>query len=296
MPKEQRADLHERFAGWLERTAGDRLPEYEEILAYHLEQAYRYRVELGPPDERARAIAQAAATRLLSSADRAEERGDYVTAQSLLERCAEFSEGATRAHALTVLASALSELNDFPAAMEAATQAVAAARGAGDERYALRAELVRIDARAHVDPTYPSANTRQDTESVLRRLEEIGDEDGVFRALLAVGRLDFYEGHCMKSLAVSQRLFERARGRPYRDRIAWRKGSAAPPSSVRSPWTSRWSSSSKPRSSSPGASSTTLLSDRSARGSSRCRVDPTTREPRWRGHATSGRSSATRAP
>ncbi len=220
MPKEQRADLHERFAGWLERTAGDRVLEYEEILAYHLEQAYRFRVELGPPDDRTRAIAQAAATRLLSSADRAEERGDYATAQSLLERCAELSEGAERAHALTVLASALSELNDFPAAMETATQALAAATSAGDEQYALRAELVRIEARAHVDPSYPSAKTRQDTESVLRRLEEIGDDDGVFRALLAVGRLDFYEGHCMKSLAVSQRLFERARGKSYRDRIA----------------------------------------------------------------------------
>ncbi len=224
MPKEQRADLHERFASWLERTAGDRVSEYEEILAYHLEQAYRFRVELGPPDDRTRAIAQAAATRLLSSADRAEERGDYVTAQSLLERCAEISEGAERAHALTVLASARSELNDFPAAMETATQAVAAARSAGDEQYALRAELLRIEARAHIDPSYPSAKNRQDTESVLRRLEEIGDDDGVFRALLAVGRLDFYEGHCMKSLAVSQRLFERARGKSYRDRIAVAQG------------------------------------------------------------------------
>ena len=227
MPKEQRADLHERFAAWLEQTAGDRLPEYEEILAYHLEQAYRYRVELGPPDERARALAQAAAARLLSSADRAQERGDYATAQSLLERCAEFSEGVTRAHALTVLASALSELNDFPAAMETATQALAAAKSAGDEQHALRAELVRIDARTHVDPSYQSTKTRQDAESVLRRLEEIGDEDGVFRALLAVGRLDFYEGHCMKSLAVSQRLSERARDKSYRDRIAVAQGFAS---------------------------------------------------------------------
>ncbi|MCI0633635.1 MAG: AAA family ATPase [Actinobacteria bacterium] len=224
MPKEQRADLHERFAGWLERTAGDRLPEYEEILAYHLEQAYRYRVELGPPDERARAIAQAAADRLLSSADRAEERGDYATAQSLLERCAEFSEGATRSLALTVLASALSELNDFQAAMEAATEAVAEATIVGEERYALRAELIRIDARTHVDPSYPSAQTRADMESVHRRLEEIGDEDGVFQALLKICRLDFYEGQCLKSIAVAEELFDRARGRPYRDRDALAQG------------------------------------------------------------------------
>ena len=224
MPKEQRAELHERFAGWLERAAGERLLEYEEILAFHLEQAYRYRVELGPPDERARTIGQAAAARLLSSADRAQERGDYSIAQSLLQRCAEISEGATQAHALSVLASVLTELVDFQASMRASSAAVAAARSAGEERYALRAELIRIDARTHVDPSYSGARTRADTESVLRRLEEIGDEDGVFRALLALGRLDFFEGHCLSSIAVSKRLFERARGRPYRDRVAVAEG------------------------------------------------------------------------
>lgn len=36
-PKELRADAHERYAGWLERTAGERASLYEEILGYHLE-------------------------------------------------------------------------------------------------------------------------------------------------------------------------------------------------------------------------------------------------------------------
>ncbi|HJP67177.1 MAG TPA: adenylate/guanylate cyclase domain-containing protein, partial [Actinomycetota bacterium] len=43
MPKEIRADLHERFAAWMEAAAGDRAREYEEILAYHMEQAYQLR-------------------------------------------------------------------------------------------------------------------------------------------------------------------------------------------------------------------------------------------------------------
>ena len=51
IPKELRAELHERFATWLERTTGDRIGENEEILAYHLEQAARYRVELGRADD-----------------------------------------------------------------------------------------------------------------------------------------------------------------------------------------------------------------------------------------------------
>jgi predicted ATPase len=47
LPKADRAALHERFADWLEQTAGERLPELEEIVGHHLEQAHRYRTELG---------------------------------------------------------------------------------------------------------------------------------------------------------------------------------------------------------------------------------------------------------
>src|SRR5207244_2785103 len=39
IPKATRAVQHERFAGWLEQTAGERALEYEEIVGYHLERA-----------------------------------------------------------------------------------------------------------------------------------------------------------------------------------------------------------------------------------------------------------------
>ena len=62
LPKEERADLHARFAGWLERITGDRLLEYEEVIAYHLEQAYRYRAELGFTEPLTASLAGRAAT------------------------------------------------------------------------------------------------------------------------------------------------------------------------------------------------------------------------------------------
>ena len=46
LPKTTRAELHERFAHWLEEHGGG-LVELDEILGYHLEQAARYRAELG---------------------------------------------------------------------------------------------------------------------------------------------------------------------------------------------------------------------------------------------------------
>ena len=48
LPKATRAELHQRFAGWLE-THGQGLVELEEISGYHLEQAARYLADLGSP-------------------------------------------------------------------------------------------------------------------------------------------------------------------------------------------------------------------------------------------------------
>ena len=49
MPKELRAELHERFADWLDQIG---LAEQDEIVGYHLEQAYRYRTSSLRPTTR----------------------------------------------------------------------------------------------------------------------------------------------------------------------------------------------------------------------------------------------------
>ncbi len=51
--KRARAQFHERFVNWAERVNRERgrEQEFEEILGYHLEQAYRYRRELGQVDD-----------------------------------------------------------------------------------------------------------------------------------------------------------------------------------------------------------------------------------------------------
>jgi predicted ATPase len=49
IPKRLRAELHERFADWLESRLG--ADASDEILGYHLERAHGYRVELALKDE-----------------------------------------------------------------------------------------------------------------------------------------------------------------------------------------------------------------------------------------------------
>jgi predicted ATPase len=83
VPKQRRAELHERYAGWLEAQAGERLSEYEEFLGYHLEQAFSYQAELGWPDE---GLGARAAERLAGAGERALARSDMPAAVNLFER------------------------------------------------------------------------------------------------------------------------------------------------------------------------------------------------------------------
>jgi class 3 adenylate cyclase len=81
--KAERAELHERFADWLESKAGARARDYDEILGYHLEAAHGYRVELG---READEVGGEAAERLAYAGLRAHARGDMSAAVSLLAR------------------------------------------------------------------------------------------------------------------------------------------------------------------------------------------------------------------
>jgi class 3 adenylate cyclase/pSer/pThr/pTyr-binding forkhead associated (FHA) protein len=115
MLKEVRADLHERFADWMERKAGERITEYEEILGFHLEQAYRYRGELRPRDGQERRLAQRAADHLAGSGSRALARGDMPAAVNLLERAVSLlpDEDPRRPDLLLKLGIALAETGEL---------------------------------------------------------------------------------------------------------------------------------------------------------------------------------------
>src|SRR4029453_16141091 len=86
--REMRSDMHARFAGWLEQRLGERSTEYDELIGYHLEQAYRDREAVLPVDAQAREFAQAASARLGGGGARAGGRGDMPAAANLLGRAA----------------------------------------------------------------------------------------------------------------------------------------------------------------------------------------------------------------
>ena len=83
LPKATRAELHERFAGWL---SGHDLVEGDEIVGYHLEQAHRYRAELDGSDAALDGLARRASACLATAGRGALERGDFNAGRSLFGR------------------------------------------------------------------------------------------------------------------------------------------------------------------------------------------------------------------
>ena len=121
--KESRGRLHERYADWLERAA----PDLDEIVGYHLEQAFRYRQELGQADT---AVAVRAGERLGRAGRRAVARGDLPAAVTLLTRAAALlpdSHGERR-ELLLLLGTPLIRTGDFARAENVLNDAGAGCR------------------------------------------------------------------------------------------------------------------------------------------------------------------------
>jgi class 3 adenylate cyclase/tetratricopeptide (TPR) repeat protein len=152
LPKSVRARLHEQFALWLDERAGD-LVEHDEIVGYHLEQAYSYRRDLGPIDAEAQRVAAAAAGRLEVAGRRALDRGDESAAVNLLERASSLAPRERPEVSLEVsIIWALIQLGRMKDAVARGEAAAAGAAAIGDVVGELRAALACLTALAYSDP------------------------------------------------------------------------------------------------------------------------------------------------
>jgi class 3 adenylate cyclase/tetratricopeptide (TPR) repeat protein len=183
MPKDERAELHERFAAWLERTAGGR-PEYEEIVAYHLEQAAHYRSELIPEGDQAAAIARRASDMLWTVALRARDRGDARAAAHLLMRSADLTAPDRRARPfrLVELSAAQFTIGELEAAAASAAAALAAAEARGDIPGTWHARLAALAVRDKVDSSIRVGEIVAAADEARSVFAAAGDELGLARA------------------------------------------------------------------------------------------------------------------
>jgi tetratricopeptide (TPR) repeat protein len=177
IPKRQRATLHERFANWLASKLGDDAPD--EIVGYHLEQAYYYRVELGAPDP---ALGPRASERLAAAARGARARGDVSAQVSLWGRAADLvPEGTERPSLLVRLGEALEETGDLARARAVLEEAVALARDDGDGHAEWLGRVSLVDVRLAEEPEGGAREMLSEAEAAIVAGEAAGDQEVLAR-------------------------------------------------------------------------------------------------------------------
>jgi class 3 adenylate cyclase/tetratricopeptide (TPR) repeat protein len=213
MPKETRADLHERFASWLVEKAGERTLEYEEIVAYHLECAFRLRAELGRLDDGSRELATAAAERLAAAGRRAAARDDAAGADGLLARAVDLlpDEDHARVELLVPLARARIELGDLEQADRLIAEAAQQASALGDARLEHRALVELQLLRLKTDP----GGTTEEVERVAGRalpvFEAAGDQAGLATAWDLLAQVHLMACRYAERAVALERALEHAR-------------------------------------------------------------------------------------
>jgi tetratricopeptide (TPR) repeat protein len=208
LPKETRSELHERAATFLETSTGERAAEYEEIIGYHLEQAFGFRVELGPINDQAAALRERARIRLAAAGSRALHRGDLPAALNLFQRSAKLAIGvADQAELLTRVGGLLAQLGQLTEADALFEQALEDARADGDELRAARAELELEFVLLQTEPAGRSRRIADLTERVVPLFRAAEDDFGlarVWRLRSEVGRLVCHFGE--EAAALEQAL------------------------------------------------------------------------------------------
>jgi class 3 adenylate cyclase/tetratricopeptide (TPR) repeat protein len=186
VPKETRAELHERFSDWLD--AHVELVEQDEIVGYHLEQAVRYRRDLGRDED---GLADRAAERLSAAGRAALGRGDVQASARLLERAAELpAPGAEhRLAALPDLVVALLDLGRF----DEARPFIDELASSDDERWQAYAAVLM----AHYRPQTGTGLSEAELEALTAAkatFERLRDEAGLAEALRVEGGREWSRG------------------------------------------------------------------------------------------------------
>ena len=183
LTKAERSVLHERLAAWLERVAGD-LPEYEELLAYHLEAACQHRRAMGRLDDAGVLLARRASRLLAGIGRRALAREDANAAARLLSRARDLmadSDGE-RAEILHDLGRALMAAGQFGDAPSVLDEAAGAAEAGAARRLAVDVGVTRLRLRLQTDSGIDFEAARQEARDATCEFERLADRSGVARA------------------------------------------------------------------------------------------------------------------
>jgi class 3 adenylate cyclase/tetratricopeptide (TPR) repeat protein len=227
LPKATRAELHERFARWIEQHGID-LVELDEILGYHLGQACLYRAELGlAVDEVLRADAR---RHLTEAGRRAIMRDDFVAARHLIRRALDLVPDGEVDVPLEIdlgIAVFFSGMPDEAPRLMAATAERAAA--AGDRIGELCARLEVATWRLYTEPHGAGAELESLVADASPELEAAADDFALYVIYFARFQLAHLRSRFDDELAAAQAMQHHAQrsGQPHLIYWASQTGGAA---------------------------------------------------------------------
>jgi class 3 adenylate cyclase/tetratricopeptide (TPR) repeat protein len=211
MPKARRAELHERFADWLEEREGESSFELDEIVGYHLEQALVFGEELGARNEE---LARRTARRLLAAGHGAVGRADLPAATGLLQRAVDVHSDDEQAQldALFTLARVLIRRGELDTAERHLLAAIEKSQELGDRGILARARLSYNSLRARVDPEETVEDELAQALEIVAALEGSDELVALVTAHTEVGSCKFMLGRAGEGEVDLERAAEIALG------------------------------------------------------------------------------------
>jgi predicted ATPase/DNA-binding SARP family transcriptional activator len=213
IPKSLRAELHYRFADWLEGAVKEPFPGRPEILGHHLEQSVRYRNELWPADPLSAALAQRAAAYLDTAGCAAHDRGDDVATVNLLDRAAALLPGDDPAlgRLYTALGAALIEAGQFEKAKATLEHAQRITAANGDDRQHAHAQVQALLLHLRVNPGEAAIDIARALPELRHEFETSQDDLGICYTLQLEAALHWDHSRSGAAEAAWQRAAECAR-------------------------------------------------------------------------------------
>jgi class 3 adenylate cyclase/tetratricopeptide (TPR) repeat protein len=208
VPKGRRADLHERFADWLDEHGSQ-----DEVLGYHLERAYRYRTDLGLRDDRSDRLATRAGEHLGRAGRRAFARDDMHAALVLLDRAVALvnDQDPARIELQRELSFALWTVGEVARAESLLKGVIESAAAAGDRRVEWYALLEQAARRHMTDPAMSADELLRVTEEAIAVYEELGDDLGLARAWRRLSYVPMARCHFGQAEEAARRALRHAR-------------------------------------------------------------------------------------
>jgi predicted ATPase/class 3 adenylate cyclase len=209
MPEDRRAELHERYADWLAEQTKDNPDQFDELVAHHFHESFRYASKLDPGDDRTRTVARRAGERYAAAGNRAVIRGDSRLVQAWLGRAVRLlpDDHEDRLEALPQLAEAQQASGKLTEAARSYQELAKSAKAVGHEGLATHATIGRLRLTALHDPERFLREGRDQVELAIPVFERLDDPLGLAKAWHLLAYLDWIRGR----LSVAGANAEKAR-------------------------------------------------------------------------------------